>query len=66
MLSWDELYLVINGKRKLTKEERENLIERIDYAGEGSYNTEDLMKYSDIELAKACISAENDYALSQI
>lgn len=32
MLSWDELYLVINGKRKLTKEERENLIERIDYA----------------------------------
>jgi len=66
MLSWDELYLVINGKRKLTKEERENIIERIDYTGEGNYNTEDLMKYSDIELAKVCISVENDYALLQI
>ena len=46
--------------------ERENIIERIDYTGEGNYNTEDLMKYSDIKLAKVCISVENDYALLQI
>lgn len=66
MLDWSVLDTVINGERKLTSKEREEIIERTDYAGEGSYNIDELKKYSDIELAKACISAENDYALSQM
>ncbi len=66
MLEWSDLHAVINGDRKLTQKEREEIIERTDYAGEGGYNIDELKEYSDIELAKACISAENDYALSQI
>lgn len=66
MLEWSDLYAVIDGNRKLTQKEREEIIERTDYAGEGSYNIDELKEYSDIELAKACISAENDYAISQL
>lgn len=38
MLDWSVLDTVINGERKLTSKEREEIIERTDYAGEGSYN----------------------------
>lgn len=66
MLEWSDLYTVINGERKLTQKEREEIVNRTDHAGEGSYNVNELVKYNDIELAKACMSAENNYALSQI
>lgn len=66
MLEWSDLYAVIDGNRKFTPKERDDVIERTDRAGEGSYNINELKKYSDAELAKACISAENDYAISQL
>lgn len=66
MLEWSNLYAVINDGRKLRPKEREEIIEHTDHTGEDSYNIDELEEYNDIELTKACISAENDYALSQI
>lgn len=59
------MYAAGRGSRPLTPQERANLVDDADHAGEGYYSAAELAATSDQELASATLHAWGLYAQSQ-